>query len=173
MSEPAAGSEKASGSGPRPTMRYRIADALRAQIVAGDFAPGEELPSMRDLAEQWQVVPNTVAAAFDVLNTEGLIMTAAGHRARVATGRPRTRPSREVTQRLKELRATEAGIKAAQARISELAGRRRALIAGLHESGMTYADIGVAAGITRIRLSQIVAAGLDEKPAATGRAAAR
>jgi GntR family transcriptional regulator len=54
--------------------RYvQIADQLRAAIAAGVYRPGEALPSVRALAFELVVNPNTVQRAFDELEREGLV----------------------------------------------------------------------------------------------------
>lgn len=53
---------------------YRqIADAIRAVLVAGGLSTGEQLPTLRALAMDLAVHPNTVAGAYRVLEEEGFI----------------------------------------------------------------------------------------------------
>lgn len=56
----------------------QIADALRHDIHAGDFRPGDQLPSERDLRERWKVSPQTVRAALNQLHAEGLVVSYQG-----------------------------------------------------------------------------------------------
>mgnify|MGYP000128195361 CR=1 FL=1 len=49
---------------------------IRAGIVSGAFSPGERLPSVRDLATEAGVNPNTVQRAFQELEKEGLVYSA-------------------------------------------------------------------------------------------------
>jgi GntR family transcriptional regulator len=51
----------------------QIAEEVRAAIAAGVYRPGEPLPSLRVLAIDVQVNPNTVQRAYDALEREGLI----------------------------------------------------------------------------------------------------
>ncbi|MQA98104.1 MAG: UTRA domain-containing protein [Streptosporangiales bacterium] len=51
----------------------RIARYLREAIDAGEFAPGEKLPSERRLAEEFGAARNTAREAFDLLAMEGRI----------------------------------------------------------------------------------------------------
>ena len=53
----------------------QLADALRKQIVAGQFLPGDRLSSVRDLALQAKVNPNTMQKALSELESAGLIFT--------------------------------------------------------------------------------------------------
>ncbi len=59
--------------------RYQqIADALREQIVAGAYRPGQQLPSERELRERWKVSDRTIRVAFDQLRAEGLVTSRQG-----------------------------------------------------------------------------------------------
>lgn len=57
-------------SSPVPAYR-QIADALRAQLVAGELRPGDVLPPVRQLALDLGVHFNTVAEAYRTLAEEG------------------------------------------------------------------------------------------------------
>ena len=53
---------------------YRqITDQVRRMLVSGRLAPGERLPSIRDLAVQLRINPLTVGRAYGDLEREGLI----------------------------------------------------------------------------------------------------
>jgi GntR family transcriptional regulator len=56
----------------------QIADGLRAAVAAGVYRPGEALPSLRALAIDAQVNPNTVQRAYDQLEREGLVYSQRG-----------------------------------------------------------------------------------------------
>ncbi|MGW6023718.1 GntR family transcriptional regulator [Streptomyces sp. NPDC055099] len=71
----------------RPASR-RIADELREAIEAGQYAPGEKLPSSRQLAERYGVVRNTIDAATEILNQEGLVTTEHGRGSFVRKRQP-------------------------------------------------------------------------------------
>src|SRR5262249_30727420 len=51
---------------------------LRALVLAGELRPGEELPSVRQLASAAGVNPNTVRGVYDELGREGLIRSRQG-----------------------------------------------------------------------------------------------
>ncbi len=55
----------------------QIAESLRRRIAQGDLKPGERLPTVRDLAQQWDCTPSTVSRAYAILADEGLV---SGHR---------------------------------------------------------------------------------------------
>ncbi len=76
---------------------YRqIADGVRRAILAGKVAPGDPLPSVRGLAEELVVNPNTVMRAFADLAREGLIDAQPGRGFFVAERRqPYSRAERE------------------------------------------------------------------------------
>ncbi len=62
---------------PRPIGR-QIMDGVRTKIATGDLEPGDQLPSVRGLAQQLMVNPNTVAKAYAELATEGWLESRQG-----------------------------------------------------------------------------------------------
>ena len=56
----------------------QIADGFRAQISAGILQPGEKLPSVRELALQLSINPNTIQRAYRQLEALGWIATVPG-----------------------------------------------------------------------------------------------
>ncbi|WP_271008172.1 GntR family transcriptional regulator [Paucibacter sp. B51] len=81
---------------PRPITR-QIADAIRRQVAAGELQVGDMLPSVRGLAQQLLINPNTVAKAYQELTVEGWLDARAGLGLFVA--QPRQRLSQEEQQR--------------------------------------------------------------------------
>ena len=62
-----------------PTPIYKqITDQVRLAVATGKLAVGDQLPSVRALAEELVVNPNTVARAYTDLAREGLIESRAG-----------------------------------------------------------------------------------------------
>ena len=53
----------------------QIANGVKKKIISGEYAPGNRIDSVRDLAEQTGVNPNTMQRALGMLEDEGLIMT--------------------------------------------------------------------------------------------------
>src|SRR5262249_55092364 len=51
----------------------QLADALRAEIESGLYAPGSKLPSYRELRDAHHVALNTAQAAIRLLAAEGLV----------------------------------------------------------------------------------------------------
>ena len=56
----------------------QIMDELRKMIISGVFAPDEKLPSVRDLAQQLAINPNTIQRAYRELELTGYIYSVAG-----------------------------------------------------------------------------------------------
>ena len=55
-----------------------IMDAVRMAIATGEFIAGDQLPSVRGLAQQLTVNPNTVAKAYADLVAEGWLESRQG-----------------------------------------------------------------------------------------------
>lgn len=75
---------------PRPVYE-QIVSGLRALLVAGEFAPGEQLPTVRQLAVDLGVHHNTVAESYRILAEEGWLDLRRGRGAMVL-GRREPRP---------------------------------------------------------------------------------
>jgi DNA-binding transcriptional regulator YhcF (GntR family) len=93
----------------------QIANGLRALLVAETMAPGEQLPTVRQLALDLGVHHNTVAEAYRQLAAEGWLDLRRGHGATVLE-RPTPEPSPEAAadfaRRFEELvaKAIAAGV---------------------------------------------------------------
>ena len=61
----------------RPIYAQIIA-GLRQQIAAGILQPGDKLPSVRELATELAINPNTIQRAYRELEQSGVIVTVAG-----------------------------------------------------------------------------------------------
>jgi DNA-binding transcriptional regulator YhcF (GntR family) len=61
---------------------------LEAAIAAGTLAPGQRLPSVRQLAADLRLAPGTVARAYAALETAGYVETRRGAGTRVAARGP-------------------------------------------------------------------------------------
>jgi GntR family transcriptional regulator len=72
----------------RPIGR-QIVDAVRMKIATGELDPGDQLPSVRGLAQQLTINPNTVAKAYAELATEGWLESRQGLGLYVAEPRQR------------------------------------------------------------------------------------
>jgi GntR family transcriptional regulator len=73
---------------PRPISR-QIVDGVRRAVATGELAPGAQLPSVRGLAVQLSINPNTVAKAYAELTAEGWLESRQGLGLYVAPPRQR------------------------------------------------------------------------------------
>ena len=60
-------------TGDRPVYQQIMA-AIRGSILKGELSPGSKVPSVRELAAQAQVNPNTMQRALTELEREGLLV---------------------------------------------------------------------------------------------------
>ena len=56
----------------------QIIYTIKHQVATGRLKPGEQLPTVRMLATDLRINPNTVARAYETLDTEGVITTQRG-----------------------------------------------------------------------------------------------
>ncbi len=63
----------------------QIIDQVKRDIALGRLAREEKLPTVRQLAQQLAINPNTIAKAYRQLEQEGIIVTKAGAGAFVAS----------------------------------------------------------------------------------------
>ena len=61
-------------SGDRPVYQ-QIVSIIRGGILTGELSPGKKIPSVRDLAAEAQVNPNTMQRALTELEREGLLVS--------------------------------------------------------------------------------------------------
>lgn len=57
----------------------QIVEKIKVDIVTGIYAQGKRLPSIRDMAKEYQVNPNTMQRAFNELEESGLVYTERGN----------------------------------------------------------------------------------------------
>jgi len=83
---------------------YRqIQDQIRFGIASGRLRPGEQLPTVRALAVELSVNPNTVIKAYNELEREGILTTEQGTGTFVATPPPARIPEAERKAKLESL----------------------------------------------------------------------
>ncbi|MBR5470805.1 MAG: GntR family transcriptional regulator [Oscillibacter sp.] len=84
----------------------QIKDGLKKLIVSGAMAPGEKLPSVRALAQQLSINPNTIQRAYNELENEGYIYSIAGKGSFASgdVGADENR-KRELQEKIRELAA--------------------------------------------------------------------
>ena len=65
-------------TGDSRSISRQIVDAIRMQITTGDLPQGAQVPSVRGLAQQLGINPNTVAKAYTTLTSEGWLESRQG-----------------------------------------------------------------------------------------------
>ena len=82
----------------------QIKDGLRKLIVTGAMQPDEKLPSVRALAQQLSINPNTIQRAYNELESEGYIYSIPG-KGSFASGDTGAEEARrqELKEKLREL----------------------------------------------------------------------
>jgi putative molybdopterin biosynthesis protein len=78
---------------------HQIADSIRQEILIGVLKPGDRLPSVRQLCEQWQCTPGTVQRAYQTLAREGLLVSQAGRGTQVAGDIPHVKAQQYTLRR--------------------------------------------------------------------------
>ena len=82
--------------GDRPVYQQIMA-LIRGGILTGELSPGQKIPSVRDLAAQAQVNPNTVQRALTELEREGLLVSGGTSGRRVTEEEARLEEMKEQT----------------------------------------------------------------------------
>lgn len=59
----------------RSPIYMQIITYFKEQIASGEYSPGSEVPSRRELAEQFKINPNTAQRAYKEMEEQGLIYT--------------------------------------------------------------------------------------------------
>ena len=82
----------------------QVKDSLRRMMLTGLLEPDEKLPSVRSLATQLALNPNTIQRAYAELETEGYIYSVTGRGSFVSAGDgEHARRIAELTQQLRPL----------------------------------------------------------------------
>lgn len=82
----------------------QIADSLREQIAKKLLMPDEKLPSVREMAAEMSINPNTIQRAIRQLEQEGYVYTVAGRGTFVAQMDQKESPRRkELLERFDKL----------------------------------------------------------------------
>ena len=66
----------------------QVEDGIRRLVVSGALVPGEQLPSVRELASTLAINPNTIARAYRELEMQGYVCKVAGKGSFVSEGVP-------------------------------------------------------------------------------------
>ncbi|BAQ09142.1 GntR family transcriptional regulator [Bacillus sp. OxB-1] len=59
----------------RDPVYVQVIQHFKEQIAKGDFEPGQEIPSRRELANRLKINPNTAQRAYKEMEEQGLIFT--------------------------------------------------------------------------------------------------
>ncbi|MBL8327759.1 MAG: GntR family transcriptional regulator [Rubrivivax sp.] len=100
---------------------YRqIVEQVRRHVASGQWKAGDELPSVRTLAQEHAINPMTVSKAYSLLEAEGLLERRRGLGMVIADVRPAARPTQrlallEPTLQLAAQQAAQLGLDAAAA----------------------------------------------------------
>jgi GntR family transcriptional regulator len=85
----------------------QIAATIKEQIQKGMLKPGDELPSVRDVARDLDINLHTARHAYQLLREQGVVQLRLGSRARIAPLREapadRAEIEKKVAPRLREL----------------------------------------------------------------------
>src|SRR5512145_1517916 len=85
-----------------PTPIYaQLERGLRAAIAAGRLAPGDQLPTVRQLAVELRVNANTVARVYADLERRGVLETRRGVGSFVSATPAQAQPARDRERRLR------------------------------------------------------------------------
>ena len=87
----------------------QIVDSIRSAIAAGIYRPGEMLPSLRKMALDLVVNPNTVQRAYETIERERLVYSRQGLGfivTREGVGLARSKSRQAVTSALRDAIAT-------------------------------------------------------------------
>lgn len=78
----------------------QLVEQVRRMVAGGQLAPGTELPSVRELAQEHTVHPMTISKAYSLLESEGVLERHRGKPMRVAALR---RDQSSLAGRLKQI----------------------------------------------------------------------
>lgn len=96
----------------------QVRDGLRSLMVTGVLAAGEKLPSVRSLATELAINPNTIQRAYAELESEGYVVSVTGKGSFVAEGDTQN-----------------------AARKAELTGKLKPILEELRSLGMTHEEL--------------------------------
>ncbi|PTQ84002.1 GntR family transcriptional regulator [Trichococcus patagoniensis] len=79
----------------RSPVYEQIIEMYKQKIVSGDFQPGQEIPSRRELATQLKVNPNTVQRAYKEMEGLDLIFTDGNSLSRITENQAKIQSLRQ------------------------------------------------------------------------------
>ena len=63
---------------PNTPIYIQVMEYIKKEIVTGHLLPGDKIPSVRELASELQVNPNTIQRTFQELERDGVVVTRRG-----------------------------------------------------------------------------------------------
>lgn len=73
----------------------QIIEYIKVELITGQKKPGEKLPSVRELAKVFDINPNTVQKAYQLLEEEGIIKSERGSGSYITENLEKVREIRE------------------------------------------------------------------------------
>ena len=71
---------------------------IKEQVLQGILKPGEQIPSVREMARQLMMNPNTVSKAYKLLEVQGIIVTVKGRGTYIAEHQATDRDNVKISQ---------------------------------------------------------------------------
>lgn len=87
----------------------QIVQTIKHQVATGRLKPGAQLPTVRELATDLRINPNTVARAYDLLDSDSVITTQQGRGTYVRERPDNAHLTRVRQEQLKTLVASAVG----------------------------------------------------------------
>ena len=115
----------------------QLMEQVKHAIETGALRPGEQLPSIRPLAEELVVNPNTVAKAYRELEHEGAIELRQGAGAFVSDKAPKKKDADRIRAAQTAVAATVEKLRARGVTDDEIRRLFEAELAGIYRSGGT------------------------------------
>jgi len=81
----------------------QLVNGVKKAVARGILAPGDKLPSVRELAGRIAINPNTIAKAYQEMEREGIIETLRGRGSFIAEVQARSIDREEKKRRMREM----------------------------------------------------------------------
>ncbi len=147
----------------------QIAEMLRADIAAGRFPPGSDLPSQRELVASFGAARPTVTRALHLLAEAGHVyLPGRGHSARVVDPDAAVRQSAQCSTVVAELTALRRRSGYSQRELAALSGLSQSQVCEL-ETGVTHSPgLGVVTRYAAALGARLAVVPDDQSPATDG-----
>ncbi len=73
-----------------PFLYQKIFESIRLRILEGELKPGDRLPAVRDLTQEWGCTTGTIQRAYSELAKQGLVVSRPGQGTRITGSLPQT-----------------------------------------------------------------------------------